>query len=201
MKLWLRKLSVILLTIVTLGFYIPPAIVTTDADKDKDSISDESIMDDNNESTVVDTPLEVSLSKDNIINDIDPIDEIMEQAREQTLLKLGPRIASEIDDEFTSYILPNMEKALMSVLHDEEGVANYFQITERPSDGMGERIFNVYDNRTKKDIALFHVRRDKRPLEGYWFNFHYHLAYDDFDKHHEIGEVYWDKNDPPKWMS
>src|SRR5690625_2926285 len=99
-------------------------------------------------------------------------------------------------------ILPTMEEALQHILTDiGEEDATYIGITEQLSTGYGEKIFHVYDYRTKNDIARFHVRRDNRPLEGYWFNFHYHLYDDNFEKHYEIGEIYWDKNIPPKWMS
>lgn len=97
----------------------------------------------------------------------------------------------------TSEILPKIEEVVTDLLvnaGDEE--VPYLEITEEPTAGYGEKIFNVYNQRTKEEIARFHVRRDKRPGEGYWFNFHYHLKDDQFVKHHQIGEVFWEKNTP-----
>src|SRR5699024_12744030 len=87
-------------------------------------------------------------------------------------------------------ILPEIENVITHMLTDMEDEAPYIGITEKPSTGYGERIFNIYDYRTQRDIARFDVRRDNRPQDGYWFNFHYHLGDDNFEKHYEIGEIY-----------
>lgn len=77
----------------------------------------------------------------------------------------------------------------------------YIEIVENTNPGYGEKIFDLYDMRDGKALAKFHVRRENRPLDGYWFNFHYHEQLDNYETHHTIGEVYWSKNTPPKWMS
>ncbi|UJL46313.1 YpjP family protein [Virgibacillus sp. NKC19-16] len=202
MKLWMRKIAVVLITIMTLGMYTPPALLTTDAEENK-------------EFTNADEGLTNGALKTEAVEEIDeelmspePLDEdyfirtMTEQAKEQTLTKLGPRITNQVEDEFYSMILPKMEEVLETILGEAgEDALAYYGITEQPAAGDGERIFNIYDYSTQKDVAKFHVRRDNRPLEGYWFNFHYHLNDDKFAKHHEIGEIYWDKNMPPKWMA
>lgn len=194
MKIWLRKLFVVLIACMTLGLYIPPISIETDA-----------------ESNEVDTPKEdtqndviTTLSHESIQENASDyvIETLTDKAKDQAYSKLGPRIAKQIENEFMNEILPNIESVLQTILTEAgEEELQYVSITEKPQHGYGERIFNVYDYRTNKDIARFHVRRDNRPLEGYWFNFHYHLSNDGFEEHHEIGEVYWDKNTPPKWMS
>lgn len=200
MKIWLKKLSVILITIMTLGFYVPPSTLNAEPEESKDSVSSkESIAED----MIASPQIEENNLEFQTYNDSDYfIGVLTEQATEQMVTKLGPRIAEKVEDEFMETILPNLEEVLKTVLTDMgDDMLPYYGITEQPSRGLGEKIFHVYNYQTNKDIARFHVRRDNRPLEGYWFNFHYHLSKDDFEEHHEIGEIYWDKNIPPKWMS
>lgn len=199
MKLWMRKITVVLVTIMTLGLYVPPLALDVDADENKDALASnpESF---NDAGLTVTEAIENEPLPDNDENYF--IQTLTEKAKEQTITKLGPRITEKIDDDFFHDILHNMEDVVQTILADaKEEDAQYIGITEHPSNGFGEKIFNIYDYRTHKDIARFHVRRDNRPLEGYWFNFHYHLSNDGFEEHHEIGEVYWDKNVPPKWMA
>lgn len=199
MKLWMRKLLVGLITVVTLGMYTPTALLEVEAEPkdqlEKSGIDKGSPRIDIQDQT--DEPFEIEPidSKDFFI------DEITRQAKEQTILKFGPRITNQVEDEFTEKILPTMETVIASIIEEAGDHYVYYEITEVPSKGYGERIFHVYDHRQKKDIARFHVRRDNRPLDGYYFNFHYHLKNDNFKEHHELGEIYWDKNTPPKWMS
>ncbi|WP_077329610.1 YpjP family protein [Virgibacillus siamensis] len=196
MKVWLRKLSVILIAIMTLGIYVPTAHLNTEADGANEAVSTPSEADS-------DDTIAVDVSEPSEVDEATSLmHRITGKAKEQTFMKLGTRISDQIDAEFEEDILPKIEASLSMILA-EAGNDNlpYYGITEYPSSGFGEKIFNVYDNRTGKDIARFHVRRDNRPLEGYWFNFHYHLHNDGFETHHEIGEIYWDKNIPPKWMS
>ncbi|ASN03886.1 YpjP family protein [Virgibacillus necropolis] len=193
MKLWIRKISVILITFMTLGVYIPPTYLNTNAEETNEAVSSEA-----------DVIIPVAeINEEEIIEDEpdDFISLLTKQAKEQTMTKLGPKIVQQVDDEFTSVILPEMEKVLNNIVEKAEESSPYLAITEEPAHGYGEKIFNIYDYQTKKDIVRFDVRREKRPLEGYWFNFHYHVSSDDFEEHHPLGEIYWDKNIPPKWMS
>src|SRR5699024_7191724 len=97
---------------------------------------------------------------------------MQEQAKIQSMAKFGPRIAEQVEDEFNTVILPEMEKVLEQLYAEAgEEMAPYYSITENPAEGYGERIFNVMDLRTEEDIAKFHVRRDNRPLDGHYFNF------------------------------
>ena len=74
-------------------------------------------------------------------------------------------------------------------------------ISERPSGGTSEKIFHIQDQLTNKDVIRFHVRRDHPPQEAHVFNFHYHLANDQFQKHHDLGVIHWNKSTPPRWMT
>ncbi|MUK88310.1 hypothetical protein GMD78_07900 [Ornithinibacillus sp. L9] len=200
MNRWMRKIAVALIAILTLGIYTPTYLI---ADEDNNEVITPK---ENNGEGLSDLGSSVESTGDLDIHipsyEYDYVQTITEQAKEQTITKLGPRIIDKVEDEFTASILPNLEVALQSILADVgEDTLAYISITEQPAEGYGERIFNIHDHQINKDIARFHVRRDNRPKEGYWFNFHYHLRKDGYENHYTIGEIYWDKNTPPKWMS
>lgn len=203
MKLWMRKIAVALVAVVTFGLYIPEINIDVDAEQSKETAD----ADTSGKNGAAEHGRQPVLDRDSSeiqaeIPAADPLLALSEKAQEQTFMKMGPRITAKVEDEFQTVILPKVEEALHLIMDDtDKDDFQYFSITERPSDGFGERIFNIYDERTGKDIARFDVRRENRPMEGYWFNFHYHLSRDGFEEHHDIGEIYWDKNIPPKWMA
>lgn len=200
MKLWLRKISAVLIIIMTLGLYIPPPFLTSNAKEDKETLDSKT---DVNETLLTMEVEEVDDSvNDGYLENDDYTSVITAKAREQMITKLGPKILNQVEDDLMSTILPNTEDVLALILAEAgEEDSIYFEITEHPTTGYGEKIFTIYDYRTTQEIARFDVRRDNRPDDGYWFNFHYHLSKDNFEKHYEIGEIYWDKNTPPKWMA
>jgi hypothetical protein len=200
MKTWMKKITVLLVTILTLGLYVPPIYV--DADLDDSSDKGEVSPTNTNLSNVSE---QVDLQEEEPIvenqNEL-YLEALTDQAKYQLMEKLGERIASGIDRELEEIVLPNMELVL-DQLYDQVGKeqSQYLIVAEDPSSGYGERIFNLYDVDQKQDIATFHVKRVKRPQEGYYFQFHYHLANDNFEEHYTIADIYWGKNTPPKWMS
>lgn len=208
MKLWMKKVAAVLITVVTLGTYIPPVHLDAEAEENKEEVSSKTDL----RETVPDVQAEdsdlASLSIDGNL-EVDYADEMeapllqemTEKAKEQTIAKLGPKISEQLEDDFVTTILPNMENVLQNLVTNDNDRATYLAISEKPSSGLGERIFHVHDFCMNQDVAQFHVRREHRPQEGYWFTFHYHMSNDNFEKHHEIGELYWDKNIPPKWMA
>ena len=127
---------------------------------------------------------------------------MVSQAESQSIEKFGPRIAPVIQDEFYSAVLPGMQTALeqFSAEYPNERLSD-ISISEKPSGGLGEKIFHLYDSESKKDLIRFHVRRENPPGEGHWFEFHYHTYKDDFTAHHSIARIYWSQNTPPKWLS
>ncbi|WP_101846246.1 YpjP family protein [Halobacillus sp. Marseille-P3879] len=202
MKLWFRKIFVVLIAIMTLGLYIPPASIELDASEKKELSSKEDTGDLKFSAEEAGDPEpdgEFSLSEN---FEDDYVHNITEKAKEQMVSKMGPRIINKVEADFERDILPKMTAVIDEILSEagEEKVP-YYEITEELTPGYGEKIFTLYDARTKEEIARFDVRRDNRPGEGYWFNFHYHLSEDQFESHHSLGEIYWDKNTPPKWMS
>ncbi|MGP4077986.1 YpjP family protein [Halobacillus sp. K22] len=200
MNLWGRKIFVILISVLTLGLYIPPTELAAES-ADKEMTSEDSSEEKELSLSIEDIPDSVESSTESEKPDEEPFDVIMAQAKEQTITKMGPKILEKIDAEMTEEILPKIEEVVEMLLTQADEEAPYYEITEQLSPGYGEKIFNLYNYRTNEETARFHVRRDKRPGEGYWFNFHYHLSEDNFAKHHFIGEIYWEKNTPPKWMS
>lgn len=207
MKLWMKKISVVLITIMTLGMYIPPAYLTVNADSDDEAATKSSNMGEErlaseSESEQQDLSLDESDEPEEIDSNERLVHALSEQAKLQTISKLGPRIANQIEEELLTEIMPSIEDVLSMIIQNiDENDLVYYGISEEPSQGYGERIFHLYNYQTNQDVARFHVRRDLRPQEGYWFNFHYHMNNDDFETHYPLGEIYWDKNTPPKWMS
>ncbi|WP_182201424.1 YpjP family protein [Paraliobacillus salinarum] len=201
MQLWLKRLFVTFVSIVTLGLYVPPMQLHTDAEASNKEIepSDEN-HNKQSMAVVFDQFDDASIYTSSI--ERDPIDQLIEQAKSQSLLKLGPKITKQIEADFTTDILPGIESVLETVLKDlPEEQINYLHITEDQVAGYGEKIFDVFNAQTGEDLIRFHVRRDIRPQEGYWFNFHYHMKQDKYESHHTIGEIYWSKDTPPKWMA
>ncbi|MFG6115441.1 YpjP family protein [Halobacillus sp. MO56] len=198
MKLWFRKVSVVLIAILTLGLYIPPTYADAETPAKKEIASPKEKED-------AYIPAEAVIPDEEITPEPPSsdylIDVLTERAKEQAVTKLGPKIATKVEDEFAAVILPGIEEVVTALLEEAEEQVPYYEISEQPAAGYGEKIFHLSDYRTKGEIARFDVRREKRPGEGYWFNFHYHLSKDGFEKHHDIGEIYWDKNTPPKWMA
>ncbi|MFD1337330.1 YpjP family protein [Oceanobacillus iheyensis] len=197
MKIWWRKIAVVLITILTLGMYSPTTLLEVDAQKEDGSVSSSSNADQETVARTIEIQDDIATTEE----DLDTaLNRLMSQAQEQSMIKFGTKIATKVEDEFNQEILPKIEEVLHTLLEETETAYTFLSITEDPSSGYGERIFNVYDEKTKQHVAKFHVRRDNRPLEGHYFNFHYHLSTDKFKVHHDIGDIYWDKNTPPKWM-
>lgn len=197
MKKWLRKALVVSFSILTLGLVTPPpALTMQQADADKPSKLN-SINDQNAESK-----LYSNFESDYGYDSENFVTYAMSQAETKSFEKFGSRIGPVIEDEFRSAILPKIESVieLLAEQYPSEELG-HLEISEQPSGGNGEKIFHIFDKTSGNDIIRFHVRRDHPPQDGYWFNFHYHTHHDGFQTHHTLGEIYWDKNTPPKWLS
>jgi hypothetical protein len=192
MPLWLRKSLVVLISILSLGIVSP-------------SQASELLPSQSKSSGMTDAVQAPSSKQDEQENEEDIresfMERVMKQAEEQSLEKFGTRIGPVIEDEFRQIILPNIEQAIVTVAEQfpEEELAN-LAISEAPGGGLSEKIFHIYGH-DQKDIIRFHVRRDRPPHEGYWFNFHFHTYHDSFQTHYDLGSIYWAKNTPPKWRT
>lgn len=195
MPKWLKKSLVVLITALTFGTVSPPAYLIIDDQKDDSSFGDITSKDYNNHSNEIIAPFE-GLSKDSFLS------LATEQAELQSFAKFGSRIGPKIQDEFKDVIFPKMEQVIQDLAeeHPEEDLSN-LTISENPTGGDSEKIFHIYHAATGKDLIRFHVRKDHPPLDGYYFNFHYHTYHDEFHGHHALGSIYWAKNTPPKWLS
>ncbi|RFU69708.1 hypothetical protein D0469_09015 [Peribacillus saganii] len=128
------------------------------------------------------------------------ISALMEGAEMNAYAKFGDRIGPRIGSEFNEVILPKIEEAINEITAQfPEKDLEHLAISEKPASGRGEKIFHIYDEHTGMDIIRFHVRLERPPQDGYWFNFHYHTYRDRFASHYELGRIYWDKNTPPLW--
>ncbi|WP_080872149.1 YpjP family protein [Oceanobacillus timonensis] len=195
MKLWWRRIAVVFITILTLGIYSPTNLLEVDADKRSDnSVSSSSDID---TASVIKEATQSYIVEDARAS---YLKHLQKEAKVLSLEKFGPKITDKVEDEFAAAILPQMETMLVDLVEHSEAY-NDIAITEKPSKGYGERMFNVSNNRSGETLVKFHVRRENRPLEGHYFHFHYHLSEDGFQKHHPIGDIYWDRNTPPKWMT
>lgn len=205
MKLYLRRFWVVMIAILTLGLYIPEWTVDAEGNQPgsetKSGTTDEELQDIADAfSTVADSSMDDEDLDDG--EETDFLNFFTEQAKEQTIHKLGPRISNKIESEVFESIFPVMEEVIesyISKLPDDQ--VPYLVIDEQKASFDGEKIFHIHDANSDEDVLRFHVRKDLKPKQGYWFNFHYHDKEDGFEAHHEIGDVYWDKNTPPKWMT
>ncbi|KGR78902.1 YpjP family protein [Ureibacillus manganicus] len=198
MKKWLQKIIVIFVAFITFGIISPSHEIWELLDHDQSADSKSEIPNNSvNDHSIVEHDNYHSDS-----NDESYIETIVSQAKEKSYVKFGSRIAPVIGNEFESYIFPKIEEVIEGKLAsvDSESL-KYIKITEQPSGNYSEKIFNLSDGISGKDLIRFHVRTEKRPQEGYYYNFHYHTNDDQFVAHHNVGDIYWSKNTPPKWLS
>ncbi|MFJ5715146.1 YpjP family protein [Neobacillus sp. NPDC093127] len=197
MNKWLRKSLFVMVSALTFGLVTPTQLMNNvNAEKLSDRDAFEASAADRSLSSANAFLEESKFDREKFI------EELIKQAENQSYQKFGTKIKPVIENEFREIILPNIEKAVdeTAAQFPEEDLKN-LTITEQPGSGHSEKIFNIKNGETGKDILRFHVRRDNPPKAGYWFNFHYHTYHDDFQSHHELGAIYWAKDTPPKWMS
>ncbi|MBM7654833.1 YpjP family protein [Neobacillus cucumis] len=197
MNKWLRKSLFVTISILTFGLVTPTQLMNqANANKITERDGVETAAPERNYVHSNNYVVESEFNREEFIQGL------IKQAEIQSYQKFGTRIKPVIENEFREIILPNIERALeeTATQFPESEVKN-LTITEQPGAGLSEKIFNIKDSVSGKDILRFHVRRDNPPQEGYWFNFHYHTYHDQFHTHYELGSIYWAKNTPPKWMS
>jgi YpjP-like protein len=194
MSIWLKKSFFVLISILTFGLVTP-----SQAFLNEEGLA---LAKSNGKTSSIESAEEDVLQEDPAFSRENFLENMMEQAEQNAYMKFGTKIKPAIEDEFRSVILPKMEHAIertASQYVDED--LSLLVISEVPSYAKTEKIFHVYDKRSGEDVIRFHVRKDHPPKEGYYFNFHYHTVHDNFQTHHDLGSIYWDKNTPPQWMS
>lgn len=198
MKKWLQRLIVIFVAFITFGIISPNHEIWEHLDYDQSENSKSNLPD----SAVVERSIADQRDNHSDSSNESYIDTIIDDAKEQSFIKFGTRIAPVIGDEFEYSIFPKMEEIIgIELAKLDSNSLKYIKITEQPSGNYSEKIFNLIDVATGKDLIRFHVRTEKRPLEGYYYNFHYHTYEDRFVTHHNVGDIYYSKNTPPKWLS
>ncbi|SDB82621.1 YpjP-like protein [Pelagirhabdus alkalitolerans] len=201
MEVWIKKLFVAIVAIMTLGLYVPPLDVDANVESDYKEIEPENKNETVHTQTIDrDAELESDQSRPQVA--LDPVEELSYQAAARITEKMGPRMMAQVDDVIYDEVIPNVETVINELVDDYDPNQLFnLELIEQPSPGYGEKIFDLYDQEQESIIAKFHIRRENKPQSGYWFNFHYHLTDDQFERHYSIGDVYWGKNTPPKWMS
>lgn len=199
MKKWLQKTLIVAVAFLTLGAISPNHQFWTSL-QDKDEAKQA-------EQPPKNTDYSIGLAEPYVYNQLEePATSVEESliasAKELSYMKFGTKIGPVIADEFDEIIFPKIEEAIQMTYESSGDLhKRRLAITEKPAGDYAEKIFNVYDLADGQDVIRFHVRTEKRPQDGYFYNFHYHIADDGFVAHHSIGDIYWSKNTPPKWLS
>lgn len=195
MKKWLQKGLVITVALLTFGIITPNHEIWDGLDADKTKLR-------SHEPSSNDLSAAIQLDDIYIEEELDIPNKIKVAAKEQAYIKFGTRIGPKISDEFDMRILPKMEEAIeMTIARLDDSTINSLTITENPSGNYAEKIFHIKNSTSNQDLIRFHVRTENRPGEGYYYNFHYHTSEDNFTAHYSLGDIYWSKNTPPKWLS
>ena len=191
---WLQRSLIIAVALLTFGVITPAHDIWSSFQEKSDSKHEEGSSNHSDYAIgLADPPIEVVESIEDIFID---------SAKSLAYEKFGRKIGPVISDEFEQLIFPKIDEAIrMTVNMSTENEHRRLSISERPGGNYSEKIFHVYDKESHKDLIRFHVRTDKRPQDGYFFNFHYHVAEDGFNSHYTIGDIYWSKDTPPKWLS
>ncbi|TFE03022.1 YpjP family protein [Jeotgalibacillus salarius] len=184
---WIKKSFVVFISILTFGLISPQDLLAWNTQKSENHELSTDML----EITTIPA-----------LNREQSAEQLIAQAREITATKLGDRILPRIETDFESEVLPKIEEIILDLVHTypEEEIAD-LAISPVIGKGEGERIFHIMDLKSNDEILYFHVRKDRPPLEGYTFNFHYHTAEDGFETHHELADVYWGKDTPAKFGS
>ncbi|MFD1206511.1 MULTISPECIES: YpjP family protein [Sporosarcina] len=196
MKKYYHKLLIAVVAVLTLGVISPSHEIWTNLEpKDNERATNEH---------GTDHALNISLEDEYFDHYTwqEPVslqDELLNSAKELSYQKFGSRIGPVIQNDFDEIIFPKIEEVIQAKISQVEN--RKLAITETPSGAYSEKIFHVSDMEDGKALIKFHVRTEKRPQDGYFYNFHYHTAEDGFLAHHSLGDIYWSKNTPPKWLS
>jgi hypothetical protein len=193
MKKWIQKSLVVAVALITFGVISPNHTIW-------ENLLDEKELQKSISSQSMENTYSVEWSNEHHSSDF--LEDAVQLAKEQSLLKFGSRIGPVIADEFDEIIFPKIQEAIEMTLVDlDNKELSSLAISENPSGNHSEKMFHIYESTTGNDIIRFHVRTDRKPQEGYFFNFHYHTVQDQFAKHYKLGDIYWSKNMPPKWLS
>lgn len=201
MKKWMQKTLVITVALLTFGLITPNHEIWDSLDNSQANNGSQGSNIESNPTEQATTLVEDSFAHSDS-NDTPDLEPILHAAKEQAYIKFGPRIAPVISGEFELNIFPKLEEVIeLTLTRLDADSFRYLVISDQPSGDYNEKIFNISNGTSGKDLIRFHVRTEKRPQEGFYYNFHYHTSEDNFVAHHSLGDIYWSKNTPPKWLS
>ncbi|WP_180316710.1 YpjP family protein [Shouchella shacheensis] len=127
---------------------------------------------------------------------------ILDEATKQGLQKFGTGIASRIESSYKDQIIPALGDAVEKILVNYDPTTlEELAVSKAPAAGRGEKIMHIYNSATGEDLLRFHVRLDRPPKRGHYFQFHYHLNEDLFLEHFALGSIYWGKDEPPRFSA
>ncbi|KUP06496.1 hypothetical protein Q75_08185 [Bacillus coahuilensis p1.1.43] len=197
MPTWMKKSLIILISIATFGLVTPSDFnfdkITDNSSKEKSSIQDV-------QKDLHATNFDTFENQQSVIEPEKAVDALLEQGISTAYNKFGEKILPKIDREFHEVILPKLEEAIQETLKDLPAESmTTLSVSNLSTNKHSEKIFHIFNEETGEDVIRFHVRKDRPPLDGYYFNFHYHTYHDQFQSHHELGSIYWSKNTPPNW--
>lgn len=196
MKKWMQKFLVISVALLTFGVITPNHEIWNNLENNNHNSNRAHEPRANDVSSAIQLDTLLYEEQDSVINSL------KDAAREQSYIKFGTRIAPKISNEFDTRIFPKMEEAIeMTLARINDEKIQSLIISEKPSGNYSEKIFNIKDSDSNVDLIRFHVRTENRPNEGFYYNFHYHTYEDSFVSHYNLGDIYWSKNQPPKWLS
>lgn len=196
MKKWLQKSLIAAVALLTFGVITPGHEIWTLLQDKDDTKQTDAARGEHTYQLGFDEQPETEYRLDTLE------DGLVASARELSYTKFGSKIGPVISDEFDEVIFPKIDEAIRMTLKSSDDLqSRRLAISERPAGDYSEKVFHIYDMDQRKDLIRFHVRTEKRPQDGYFFNFHYHISDDHFVTHHTIGDIYWSKNTPPKWLS
>ncbi|WP_431030075.1 YpjP family protein [Lysinibacillus sp. LZ02] len=201
MKKWLQKGLMVSVALLTFGIIAPNHAIWNQSDQDDGKVrSHEPGANDLTAAIQLD---QIYIEEETDVLDLETVGQTFKSAaKEQAYIKFGTRIAPVIGDEFETRIFPKMEEAIdFTLARLDDDTMRTLTITEKPSGHYSEKIFHIKNTASKEDVIRFHVRTENRLDAGYYYNFHYHTFEDDFVTHYDLGEIYWSKNTPPKWLS
>ncbi|WP_342504948.1 YpjP family protein [Sporosarcina sp. FSL K6-2383] len=199
MKKWLQKTLIVAVAFLTLGAISPNhQFWTSLQDKDQTKHAEQPPKNADYSIDIADAFV-YERSEEPVVS---AEESLIATAKELAYVKFGSKIGPVIADEFDEIIFPKIEEAInMTFASSGDIHKRRLAITEKPAGDYAEKIFNIYDLENAQDVIRFHVRTENRPQDGYFYNFHYHIADDGFVAHHSIGDIQWSKNTPPKWLS
>lgn len=206
---WMKRGLVISSALLTIGLFVPADFV-----RDIQAVEPQKAQDGNNENPLIykvnqdsyelfhevlpaktDHYIHRNASSADVINNY-----IVKEAFQQSMRKFGGTISEKIGHPFKEMILPRLNTVLRETTESlAENDWTQLKVSNNPSAGLGEKILHLYNEESGEDIFRFHVRRDQPPKQGYYFNFHYHTYLDQYEKHHDLGTIFWGKDMPPKW--